>query len=338
MPRIKWQRTRNIVTFPYGWQRPAKTEEWAYERCLEGFPENKFIQLLCFPWATLIDLSRKGKTVAAKEYETALRCAPPRTTLIRATVCQHIYAKDMLPWFKQLKITDLFWVHSTLSETSMDGIRIHPFPLYPACGPKDPDYQTRSIPLLQRKYLYSFVGAYEPVLYISDSRERIFNLPKRADAYIERRSDWHFDKAVYGEQIGGVPLSDSEKLIQLEREQQYQEVLSQSIFSLCPSGSGPNSIRLWESLEFGCIPVVLSDTLRLPGEQDLWRKAAVFVPETAIAMAKLPAQLEALRSEPCRLEKMQQAGDQLRRNFGRDGCIAKYISEVCTQELYKLLE
>ena len=40
--------------------------------------------------------------------------------------------------------------------------------------------------------------------------------------------------------------------------------MANSKFSLCPSGSGPNSIRFWESLSFGTIPVLLSDTYVLP--------------------------------------------------------------------------
>jgi predicted transcriptional regulator len=37
--------------------------------------------------------------------------------------------------------------------------------------------------------------------------------------------------------------------------------MQETVFCLCPSGSGPNSIRLWEAIEFGCVPVILSDTL-----------------------------------------------------------------------------
>ena len=105
---MKWLKQCNILAFPYGWQYPAKTEEWAYVRCLEHLPESHFIQVLCFPWATLIDLLRAQQLTKAAPYLDALRVTPPRMTLVRATICQHIYMPDMLPYFKQLKITDVF--------------------------------------------------------------------------------------------------------------------------------------------------------------------------------------------------------------------------------------
>ena len=47
---------------------------------------------------------------------------------------------------------------------------------------------------------------------------------------------------------------------------------------LCPSGSGPNSIRLWEALATGAIPIILSDTLDLP-KHELWKNAVLYVKE-----------------------------------------------------------
>ena len=58
-------------------------------------------------------------------------------------------------------------------------------------------------------------------------------------------------------------------------------VLLRSKFSLCPSGSGPNSIRLWESLALGSIPVLLADTLELPNHK-LWDNAIVTILEKDI--------------------------------------------------------
>jgi hypothetical protein len=319
-----------VIAFPHGWQRPARTEQWTYERCLTDFSPNRFAQAICFPWATLIDLLRKGKVEVAQKYKDVLRNVPPRTTLIRATVCQHIYAKDMLAWFKLLKISDLFWSHATQAERVIDGIRVHPFPLYPVCSPEAGLPLSR---LSERKYLYSFIGAYQEGLYISAAREHIFALPQQSAAFIKRRTEWHFEKIVYREQIEGAQLNTAEKNEQQVREQEYRDVLSETIFSLCPSGSGPNSIRLWESLEYGCIPVILSDTLRLPGDQALWEDAAVFVPESAEAIAALPRRLESLARDTARMERMQSAGNELRRRFGKNGLVGNYMHEVCSKRL-----
>jgi hypothetical protein len=294
-PVPPWERVRNILAFPHAWQRPAKTEEWAYERCLAGLPDSRYAQMLCFPWATLIDLQRKGEAARAAFFIDALRRCPPRASLIRATVMQHIYAKDMLPLLRRLGVTDVFWAHAVKGEAVLDGIRVHPFPLYPVCCAGRPGGPWR--PPGERRYLYSFVGAYQPGLYLSEARRFIFELPPRPDALVERRGAWHFEAAVYGEQIGGVPRSAAELGAERERAREYAEVLGQSVFSLCPSGSGPNTIRLWESVGLGAIPVVLSDTHRLPGAEAEWAGAAVFAGEGREAVAALPARLERLLGE-----------------------------------------
>ena len=87
--------------------------------------------------------------------------------------------------------------------------------------------------------------------------------------------------------------------------------MQRSVFALCPSGSGPNSIRLWAAFGYGAIPVILADHLWLPGDAELWHQAALFVPETEEAVASLPARLEALAADASRLQAMQAAGQQL---------------------------
>lgn len=58
-------------------------------------------------------------------------------------------------------------------------------------------------------------------------------------------------------------------------KQEYIDAIRQSWFTLCPTGSGPNSIRIFECLALGSIPIVLSRELRLVGAQDLWDRAAI---------------------------------------------------------------
>jgi hypothetical protein len=263
----KWLIERNLLAFPFGWQRPAKTEEWVYQQYIDQLPESVFYQIVCFPWATLIDLSQRNLSKKSQSFLDQLNVAPPSTRLIRATVCQHIYAKDMLPWFHHLKITDLYWPHATQDEREIEGIRIHPFPLFPVqCERFLHEVNHIVKPIADRKFLYSFVGAYTPGLYITPVREWLFSLPLRQDAYVMKRDEWHYERQVYGEQIAEQVITQDEKMAHESRSIEYVDSLCDSVFSLCPSGSGPNSIRLWESLGYGSIPVILSDTLRLPGE------------------------------------------------------------------------
>ena len=67
----------------------------------------------------------------------------------------------------------------------------------------------------------------------------------------------------------------------------YNLILLNSRYSLCPSGSGPNSIRFWESLAIGSIPILLADTLDLPkiNKNNLnydWKDAIIFLQENQL--------------------------------------------------------
>lgn len=48
----------------------------------------------------------------------------------------------------------------------------------------------------------------------------------------------------------------------------FCDVLSRSVFALCPRGFGLTSFRICEALEQGAIPVYVSDTFIIPGNED----------------------------------------------------------------------
>lgn len=60
----------------------------------------------------------------------------------------------------------------------------------------------------------------------------------------------------------------------------YAELLVDSKFILCPKGIGTSSIRLFEVLKAGRVPVIISDNWVPPKGPD-WHNIAVFVPEHA---------------------------------------------------------
>jgi hypothetical protein len=257
-----WIRIGSVIAFPNGWQRPAKTEEWVYESLLKNEVYSPFVEFICFPWATLIDLIDRKKFDAAKVYIDALKKLPPKKTLIRATACQHLKPHLIEEWLKNIKVTDLYWSHKSNKASEFFEMRIHPLALYPVsffdAHPKEIK------PLEDRKHLYSFVGAYDETGYISDIRKKIFSLTKSEGSFILRREQWHFEREVYGEQIAGNGLSVNERQLLQKNMTEYAEILGDSIYSLCPSGAGVNSIRLWESILFGAIPIVFSDQFYWP--------------------------------------------------------------------------
>jgi hypothetical protein len=294
------------------WQRPNATEAFAAEQ-LEGVAG-----YLPFPWATCIDRLRCGVGVPSEPPPLQERF--PGAGAIRATVCQHIWALDHLELFTAAGITDLFWSHATTGSLEINGVRIHPFPLYPVrCATHPPSVPL--LPLANRSLLYSFQGAYAPGLYLSPVREWILQWPPRPDAQLQRRDEWHYEQAVYREQVHGQPANQDRAAQRSAEATAYANTLQRSVFALCPSGSGPNSIRLWEALGYGAIPVILADRLWLPGDAELWQQAALFVPETEAAVAALPARLEALAADASRLQAMQAVGQKIWQRYGLPGFV-----------------
>jgi hypothetical protein len=289
------------------WQRPNATEAYAADQLAvaEGY--------LAYPWASWIDLARDRPPPPAPLVTGA-------TNEPLATAGQHIEMLQHAALLRRCGVTDLFWSHATTGLHHHQGLRIHPFPLYPvrcATHPGPPG----GVPLRQRRWLYSFQGVYRPELYLTPVRQWILALPPRPDAWLESRSEWHFEQQVYREQVHG-QSADATRHTELTREaSSYAETLQQSVFALCPSGSGPNSIRLWEALGYGAIPVIQADTLALPGDPALWRQAALQVQETAEAVAALPAQLEALQADAPSLAAMQAAGQLLWQRYGLPGFV-----------------
>jgi hypothetical protein len=302
------------------WQSPAITEMHAFEKMQEikSDLENNDYEYIAFPWATLIDFLQTNKIVPdelLEEYKLIRDRKYSSKKII--TVCQHIYCYRYLNIFKEIGITDIFWSHAKFSDTNNPVINIHAFPLYPVIIPEDGAQVNND-----RDILYSFVGAYDPKYYQTDIRRRIFDsVDNSVKRVIVERKEWHYNAHVYKSQIDGKNVDDQIiKDLDL-RELEYRELLTRSIFSLCPSGSGPNSIRLWESLAYGSIPVIFKDNICLPGTFAEWQDAALFFTETQTGVDECIKMLSSLAKNEALTQKMQQAGRFLYEKYGRDDFI-----------------
>ena len=82
---------------------------------------------------------------------------------------------------------------------------------------------------------------------------------KYSDFYIRVTDKWHLNDEVYEYQINRklVPHEHSEE--QNEKIMLYNRILSDSRYSLCPVGAGPNTLRFWESIAIGSIPVFFNN-------------------------------------------------------------------------------
>ena len=119
-------------------------------------------------------------------------------------------------------------------------------------------------PWKDRKYNLSFMGDF------NSHQSRIFLkkvLKSKERCAIIDTNTWHFY---------------SDEKIQKINKQNYIELLGDTKFSLCPRGTGPSTIRIWESMAMNSHPLILSDTLKMPLDFFLETMLWTFRPENEI--------------------------------------------------------
>ena len=90
--------------------------------------------------------------------------------------------------------------------------------------------------------------------------------------HVELREGWHYNAIVYEEQIQNLVLDKNQVVNDIKCTAHYNKILSESIFSLCPEGAGPNTLRLWESIAVGSIPVIFSDDVSIIQESNFGKE------------------------------------------------------------------
>ena len=295
------------------WQYPCRTEEDAYRvhkelvgPQLEGDAYQVYVGL---PWATFIDRGVNQK-LSDKAYPEPLLLAHRKRAEALAgvlrpwgkklqvhSVCQHIRWRNATPLIRSAGVTDLWLSHKEKGLDQEQGLRLHSWSLYAV---NDRDQVRRQglnfMPIEQRPVFASFSGAYMKH-YLSDVRQRMASLADLEGYQVTIKDMWHFNKVVYNFQVFG---DESKKdAIESDEVRSYNDLLSHTRFSLCPVGAGPNTLRLWESLAVGAIPVVLSDRHQLPdlerllpGEELTWGQVVVLQPEAELD--QLDARLKAI--------------------------------------------
>ena len=159
-------------------------------------------------------------------------------------VCQHIQVCN-LNFHGNL----VFTPHATTLDSFM------PIPHY-SCN-----YDTSfSRPWNEREYKFSFMGDFGT----HQTRKYICNILKDQPntVFIDTKR-WHF-------------YSNSKT--QSINKKNYIELLGNTKYSLCPRGTGPSTIRIWEAIAMNSCPIIFSDYLKMPLEliikTNLWFKIA----------------------------------------------------------------
>lgn len=315
-----------IIAHDADWQTPAKTEQYAYEMLRNNTVPIKGAVYFAFPWASLID-GLERKTPLGSRLENKLKELLPRlkehSNKRIVSVCQHIKFKRYYSYFQDAGITDLFASHKEVGQTNLGGINLYPLQLYPVQAADDVreslGVDLGTIDFETRKHDFSFVGAFDSRYYLTNSRELIFKHLKDKSGLVTKRASWHYQARVYDEQVLGKEL-DLAYLTEEERNaREYIQILQNSKFSLCPSGTGPNSIRLWESIEMGVIPIILADTLDLPGDRKLWQEACVLLPETEQDIKTIPKLVSDIANSPTLVQRKLKALALLKEQLGLKG-------------------
>lgn len=108
----------------------------------------------------------------------------------------------------------------------------------------------------------------------------------------------------------------------------YCRILQESIFSLCPRGYGLNSFRVAESLQYGSIPVIISDEFIIPFGIDLKEFCVLIKSEDVNSIPKI---LDAY--EPIEIIEMQEAGKlAYQEYYTYDGALRNIIK--CLEQEY----
>lgn len=254
-------------------QYPARTEETFARSVTDDAP------YMPIPWATIID---KRYDLDRLRNALAFICATvsPQPT---STCCQHIHWRGLLPLMFSLGIRTVYTPHKLRGEDIVNGVRIVACPLF-AVNVEDSAFAPpRTMVAPVRDLLYSFIGAHASH-YMSDVRQKLFQMAHPRDAIVRATDTWHLERVVYTchQNVHGSldvdPARDARTL-------EFNHVMLRSVFSLCPSGAGPNTIRFWEALAFGSVPVILSDGMCLPtpDDGDDWDSCTLRVHENMIA-------------------------------------------------------
>ena len=135
-----------------------------------------------------------------------------------------------------------------------------------------------------RDLLWSFIGT------MSNAAVRK-RLGEVADPESVVRNTQHFSNHVRW-------IRDANNPERREAHRTYAKTLGRSMFVACPRGRGPGSMRLFEAMQAGRCPVILSDDWLAPPFID-WSSCSIQVPEARVR--ELPAILRARSDDADRL-------------------------------------
>ena len=257
----------------YFFQYPVITEEHCIS--MQTREDEIFIHM---PWATIIDRHIASESGYSELRQAIAKAKERYPDKVLATAVQHISFMQLMPLLTKLGVERVYAAHKRRRQCSVlkltnkviqHTIRLFGMPLYPVnVWDKQRSTGITEIPYEKRKYMFSFVGAAKrndlnPIRFKLLSKQWSNNKSLSSKYLLSNTTDWHFGKIVYGQQVKGNPLSAAERTKVQRQTEKYNRVLCDTKFSLCPVGSGPNTIRLWESICVGAVPIIIANEFHM---------------------------------------------------------------------------
>lgn len=231
-----------IDLFPY--------EKFAVE--YEAYKSLKNIENLNYiavPWTQILNSWIEYPNAKNMSYYLDILMKQNITQKNNFTICQHDNYMTMKPYFDHLNITKIFCpLHDV--NNSLENISIIPISFASFLNFEEKN----------KNILFSFVGCYNTHPIRQRMKNRIYG------ENIIFRNEYHIDPQIFH----NINLKEKEEI-------EYKDIVERSRFSLCPRGSSPSSVRFWESLEAGAIPILISDFWKLP-EWD-WENTIIQIKE-----------------------------------------------------------
>jgi hypothetical protein len=189
------------------------------------------------------------------------------------TVCCHDLYEPLIPILKKIGVNVLF--ASGATKKKHENIEIVSIPYFTING---------TYPANKKDILYSFIGAATHKV-----RKNLFQMKHDKQTIMIRRDIFH--------------LSQKDLELRKKNAKEYKDILSRSRFALCPRGAGAGSFRLWESLQAGAIPILISDDYLLPPGFN-WPTCIIRIKEKDIAkipelIARIPKDKEEYMRKQC---------------------------------------
>lgn len=233
---------------------PVKTEELIFNQIQERVIDTDYV-FAAFPMAWLIN--NKGLSYV-QGMINKLEQKYGNEKLFY--VCQHIQVEN-LNFHGKL----VFTPHAT----KMDNFVAIPHFAASVCPEK---YRK---PFKERNLLLSFRGAFQT----HHTRRKLSQVLKgKENCKVVDTGNWHFYAAPD---------------VREHRANQYAKELGNTKIALCPRGTGPSTIRFWEAMASGCVPLVISDYVKFPLDKIVeWEKCIIRVKENDIdsILKKLPSE------------------------------------------------